>query len=105
VRAAACALALGAPARALPHVEAARRLATRYLPDSFYLPELWLVSAQALATLGREGAARRAAAEGQAWVREVHDGHVPPEFRDSFLHRNRVNSELLALPASRSAPS
>jgi hypothetical protein len=49
--AAACALALGAPARALPHVEAARRLATRYLPDSFYLPELWLVSAQAFATL------------------------------------------------------
>ena len=46
VRAAACALVLGAPARALPHVEAARRLATRYLPDSFYLPELWLVSAQ-----------------------------------------------------------
>ena len=65
VRAAACALALGAPARALPHVEAALRLATRYLPDSFYLPELWLVSAQTFATLGREPAARRAAADGQ----------------------------------------
>ena len=98
VRAAACALALGAPARALPHVEAARRLATRYLPDSFYLPELWLVSAQTFATLGRETAARRAAADGQAWVREVHDTHVPAEFRDSFLHRNAVNRELLALP-------
>jgi len=98
VRAAACALALGAPARALPHVEAARRLATRYLPDSFYLPELWLVSAQAFATLGREPAARRAAADGQAWVREVHDSHVPAEFRDSFLHRNAVNRQLLALP-------
>jgi tetratricopeptide (TPR) repeat protein len=98
VRAAACALALGAPARALPHVEAARRLATRYLPDSFYLPELWLVSAQTFATLGREPAARRAAAEGQAWVREVHDAHVPAEFRDSFLHRNAVNRELMMLP-------
>ena len=98
VRAAACALALGAPARALPHVEAARRLATRYQPDSFYLPELWLVSAQAFATLGREPAARRAAADGHAWVREIHDTHVPAEFRDSFLHRNAINRELLALP-------
>ena len=101
VRAAACALALGAPARALPHVEAARRLATRYLPDSFYLPELWLVSAQTFATLGREPAARRAAADGQAWVREVHDKHVPAEFRDSFLHRNAINRELLAFPGSK----
>ena len=101
VRAAACALALGAPARALPHVEAARRLATRYLPDSFYLPELWLVSAQTFATLGREPAARRAAADGQAWVREVHDKHVPAEFRDSFLHRNAINRELIALPGSK----
>ena len=101
VRAAACALALGAPERALPHVEAARRLATRYLPDSFYLPELWLVSARTFATLGREPAARRAAADGQAWVREIHDMHVPAEFRDSFLHRNAVNRELIALPGSK----
>ena len=98
VRAAACALALGAPARALPHVEAARRLALRHLPDSFYLPELWLVSAQVMATLGREPAARRAAADGQAWVRQVHDTQVPPHFRDSFLHRNAINRELMALP-------
>jgi DNA-binding SARP family transcriptional activator/tetratricopeptide (TPR) repeat protein len=98
VRAAACALALGAPARALPHVEAARRLATRYLPDSFYLPELWLVSAKVHATLGREPAAHRAAADGQAWVRQVHDSHVPPGFRDSFLNRNAINRELMALP-------
>ena len=40
VRAAACALALGAPNRAWPHVEAALHLARTYLPDSFYLPEM-----------------------------------------------------------------
>ena len=53
------------------------------------------------ATLGREPAARRAAADGQAWVREVHDKHVPAEFRDSFLHRNAINRELLAFPGSK----
>ncbi len=99
VRAAACALRLGAAARALPHAEAALHLARNYQPDSFYLPEAWLVAAQALAALGREAEARRAVDDGLAWVREVHDQHVPPEFRDSFLHRNPVNRELLALAA------
>ena len=50
VRAAACALRLGAPARALPHTEAALHLARTYQPDSFYLPELWLVAAQVVMT-------------------------------------------------------
>lgn len=99
VRAAACALAVDAPARALPHVEAALHLAKHYLPDSFYMPEMWLVSAQVLAALGRESAARRSATEGRAWIRKVHDTQVPTDFRDSFLHRNRVNRELLALAA------
>jgi DNA-binding SARP family transcriptional activator len=100
VRAAACALALDAPARALPHVEAALRLARRYLPDSFYLPEMWLVAARTFATLGRDAAARKAVAEGRAWVERVHDTQVPDEFRESFLHRNPINSELLALPTA-----
>ena len=98
VRAAACALALDAPARALPHVEAALRLAGRYLPDSFYLPEMWLVAARTSTTLGRDAAARKAGAEGRAWVERAHDTQVPAEFRESFLRRNPVNSELLALP-------
>ena len=99
VRAAACALALAAPARALPHVEAALHLARQYVPDSFYLPEMWLVAAQAMAALGRDADARRAIADGQAWVMKAHDTQVPAEFRDSFLHRNPVNRELLALVA------
>ena len=98
VRAAACALALDAPARALPHVEAALRLARRYLPDSFYLPEMWLVAARTSTTLGRDAAARKAGADGRAWVERAHDTQVPAEFRESFLRRNPVNSELLALP-------
>jgi len=97
VRAGACALALGAPARALPHVEAALHLARQYLPDSFYLPEMWLVAAQTYAALERSGDARRAMADGQAWIGRTHDTQVPAEFRDSFLQRNPVNRELLAL--------
>ena len=99
VRAAACALNQGAPVRALPHAEAALQLARNYQPDSFYLPEAWLVAAQTLGALGREAEARRAVDDGLAWVRGVHDQHVPVEFRESFLHRNPVNRELLALAA------
>jgi DNA-binding SARP family transcriptional activator/tetratricopeptide (TPR) repeat protein len=99
VRAAACALSLSAPARAVPHAEAALHLARSYQPDSFYLGEVWLVAAQAMRALGRDAEARRAADDGLAWVRSVHDAHVPAEFRDSFLHRNPVNRELLALAA------
>ena len=99
VRAAACALAQGAGARALPHVDASLQLAKRYIPDSFYLPELWLVAAQVFRALGRELDVQRAATDGHAWVRRVHDAHVPEPFRDSFLNRNPVNRELLALAA------
>jgi hypothetical protein len=99
VRAAACALALAAPSRARPHVEAALHLAKTYLPDSFYLPEMWLVAGQVLSALGRVVDAQRAVADGLAWVKHVHDNHVPSEFRDSFRQRNVVNRELFALAA------
>jgi hypothetical protein len=100
VRAAACALSLGAPTRAAPHAEAALHLARSYQPDSFYLGEAWLVAAQAMQALGRDLEARRAASDGAAWVRALHDAHVPAEFQDSFLHRNPVNHELLARAAA-----
>lgn len=97
VRAAACALALGAPRRAWPHVESALHLATHFVPDSFYLPEMWLVAAQVTVALGLDDDARRMLAEAMAWVTNVHDKNVPAAFRDSFLHRNPVNRDLLAL--------
>ena len=104
VRAAACALALGAPSRAWPHVEAALHLAKTYLPDSFYLPEMWLVAGQVLSALGRVADAQRVVADGLAWVKHVHDNHVPGEFRDSFRQRNPVNRELFALAARLTLP-
>ena len=97
VRAAACGLALGAPARAQPHVEAALALAREHQPDTFYLPELWLVAARVFEALGRSAEARHAAETGRDWVMAVHDQQVPEAFRPSFLQRNPTNHELLSL--------
>ena len=55
-----------------------------YVPDLTYTPEAWLVAAQALRA-------------GQRWVRAQALPSVPAPFIDSFLHRNPVNRELLAL--------
>ena len=42
-------------------------------------------------------------AAGAAWVRNTARDPVPPEFVESFLHRNPVNQQLLALTASHRA--
>jgi hypothetical protein len=95
VRAAACALALGAPRRARPHAEAALHLAAERQPDSFYLPELWLVAGQVEAALGHMAAAAAHWQAGAAWVQRTAAEHVPPAYQESFLRRNAVNAELL----------
>jgi DNA-binding SARP family transcriptional activator/tetratricopeptide (TPR) repeat protein len=95
VRAAACALALGAPRRARPHAEAALHLSAEHQPDSFYLPEMWLVAGQVNAALERHAVAAQLWNEGAAWVRRTAATDVPPEYQDSFLHRNPVNAALL----------
>ncbi|MFO1303529.1 MAG: AAA family ATPase [Burkholderiales bacterium] len=97
VRAAACALALGAPRRAVPHVEAALRFAPEFETDSMYRGELWLVSAKVYVAAGSEGLGHRMLAEGSDWVLGIADRHVPASFRESFLSRNPVNRELLEL--------
>ncbi|MFO1311399.1 MAG: AAA family ATPase [Burkholderiales bacterium] len=97
VRAAACALLLGAPRRALPHVEAALRLAPEFETDSMYRGELWLVSAKVYVAAGSDGLGRRMLTEGSDWVTGIADRHVPASFRESFLSRNPVNRELLEL--------
>lgn len=99
VRAAGCALAQQAVQRAIPHVEAALRLARDYEPDSFYLPELWLTAARVFLQAGAEAEAAAALRDGLAWLRRVADEEVPAAFRDSFLQRNPVNRDLLALAA------
>ena len=66
-------------------------------PDTFYLPELWLVATRVFEALGRVAEARRSAETGRDWVMGVHDQQVPEAFRYSFLHRNATNRDLLAL--------
>ena len=97
VRAAACALEQGASRRALPHVEAALRLAPDYETDSMYRGELWLTAARVYEAADERALAARMVAQGCAWVRDIADHHVPAAFRDSFLSRNATNRELFAL--------
>ena len=102
VRAAHCALAQGAAGRALPHVEAARRLAPDYEMDSMYPGELWWVAYRVYSAGHDPVAAQRMLAEGCDWVQAIAREHVPAEYRDGFLHRNPVNRALLT-ERSRSA--
>jgi DNA-binding SARP family transcriptional activator len=61
------------------------------MPNTLYAPEaLWTVHRALLAT-GQAQAARQALADAWAWVQRVHATQVPEAFKDSFLHRNRVN--------------
>lgn len=97
VRAAGCAAAQGAWQRAQPHAQAALALAGQHQPESFYLGEMWWVAARVHLALGDQAQARAVLAEGRAWVMHLHALHVPDQFRASFLDRNAVNRELLAL--------
>ena len=61
------------------------------------LAGLWL--AQALQCLGCAADAALQARQAAAWVTDRAEHAVPPEFRDSFLHRNPVHAALLSWPA------
>ncbi len=71
-----------------------------YVPDFVYTPEAWLVAGKALLAARDHEAAQDALTAGQRWVRTVALPQVPAAFIDSFLHRNPVNRELLALVPS-----
>lgn len=60
--------------------------------------ELWLHAGRALAAAG-DARAREVIESGRRWVHETAATQVPEPYRDSFLHRNPVNDELLALAA------
>lgn len=71
-----------------------------YVPDFVYTPEAWLVAGKALLAASDSAAAQDALTAGQRWVRTLALPQVPAPFIDSFLHRNPVNRELLALVPS-----
>ncbi|HWI10933.1 MAG TPA: BTAD domain-containing putative transcriptional regulator [Burkholderiaceae bacterium] len=65
-------------------------------PADMYLPEAWWIVAQACDRLGDARAADAALARGHAWVVERALPNVPAPYRESFLHRNPTNRDLLA---------
>jgi hypothetical protein len=92
-----------APGRALHHADAALQLA-EHAQSTFLLPaEHWLHCARALLAAREQGRAAELLDAGQEWIHRTARENVPEPFRDSFLHRNPVNRELLLL-ASRTAP-
>lgn len=98
--AARAALACGHEAVAATHTVEALALWPEHVPDDLYMGEVWLVAVDSLEAAGdpRAGAVLRTAA---AWIAATAQGHVPAEFRDSFLNRNAANRSLMARAANR----
>ena len=66
-----------------------------------YLPDAWSIGHDVLAANGDAGGATALLARATDWIEQTALRHVPPTYRDSFLHRNPVNRRLLTA-ASRS---
>jgi tetratricopeptide (TPR) repeat protein len=100
-----------APAQAAAAAERALELAMHTDSYGVYKPELWWHAALALQAAGHVERAATYVHQAATWIHDrVQQGDVPPEFTDSFLYRNPINSELLAwagrlgaLPATTSA--
>jgi hypothetical protein len=98
IRAAAIA-AVHDPVRACGEALAALALHAQGRSHSFLLPaELWLHAGRALLA-AQDPKAVDVLARGRDWVHATAQNEVPESFRDSFLHRNPANRELLALAA------
>jgi DNA-binding SARP family transcriptional activator len=86
------------PALAAAAARRALALADRVDSAAQYRPELWLDAARALGAAGAAAEAQAALERARDWVRAcVRSGQVAEPFVDSFLHRNPVNRDLLAL--------
>ncbi|HEY2559214.1 MAG TPA: AAA family ATPase [Caldimonas sp.] len=86
-------IAAGDAAAALPRARIALALADTYQPDFVYAAEVGQVAHQVLILNGERGdAVLRSTVD---WIQQTAALHVPAEFRDSFLHRNAVNRDLL----------
>ncbi len=90
------------PARARREALAALALAEERQTTALLPAELWLQCGRALAAAGDAAHAAEVISRGRDWLHATAAEQVPEPFRDSFLHRNPANRELLAL-ASRLA--
>ena len=64
-------------------------------PADKYLPEVWSIGHDVLAANGDASGAAALLARVVEWIEQTALRHVPPMYRDSFLHRNPVNRLLL----------
>jgi DNA-binding SARP family transcriptional activator len=86
---------------ALQAVEALEQAPEDIEPNDLYAGERWLVAVRVLRAAGRHEQAARALKDAVATLERIARDDTPPEFCDSFLHRNPVNRELLALATQR----
>ncbi|MEO8806349.1 MAG: AAA family ATPase [Burkholderiaceae bacterium] len=69
-------------------------------PVNVYIPELYVLCRRAAFDAGDLALAQRCLDSAVEWIKTRALPNVPEPFRDSFLHRNAVNRELLALAAN-----
>jgi tetratricopeptide (TPR) repeat protein len=75
---------------ALPHSQRANDLSNTLSPSGSYLGEVKLIHGLVLAHLN-DPRAQEQVEQTRAWLLEVADQKVPPEFRDGFLECNPIN--------------
>ncbi len=93
-------LGCGAP-DALPAAQAAAALLDAgYAPESMYRPEAHRVLWRVLSQAGAPAQAAATLRDATDWIRSRALPEVPAPFLDSFLNRNRINRELLALAST-----
>ncbi len=83
--------------RAVKHARLSVVAADGQGTDDLTWPAIVRNAAVVLQQAGLVDEARQLAARGVAWLHDVAERHVPPEFRDSFLNRNAVNLDLQRL--------
>ena len=96
IRAAATAATVDPP-RARTEALKALSLARERQTVALVPAELWLHCGRALVAAGDTAKAAEVVSQGHAWLHSTAREQVPEPFRDSFLQRNPVNRELLAL--------
>jgi DNA-binding SARP family transcriptional activator len=98
IRAAGAAAAID-PARARHEALAALALAAERQTTALLPAELWLQCGRAFVVAGDTARAADVVSRGHDWLRMTATEQVPEPFRDSFLRRNPMNRDLLALAA------
>lgn len=81
------------------HAQQAMEMFEQIDPVSVYRAETWLQCGKAFLAAGDDNRALGVIEQGAQWVTATAREHVPPEFVESFLHRNPINVQLLALAA------